>query len=132
MSRDTILARGRARLVEGLVDTCVIERAYGSTNNPDGSVTKTYLTVYTGPCRIQQAAAPWAGPATVGQAAIRLSALELQLPVVGSEGLLVDDRVTMTASRNDTELVGRKFVIVGQHHASEKTARRLPIEEILS
>ena len=133
MSRDTLLARGRGRLAEALVDTCLIQRVVGETTNlVSGKVDKTYQTVYSGACRVQQAAAPWAGPAAVGQAAIRLSALELQLPVKGAQGLLVDDQVTITAARNDPELVGRVFSIVGAHHASEKPTRRLPLQEVLS
>jgi len=133
MSRDTATAAGRAFAAPGFVDSCVITRVVGeSTDLLTGQVTKTLSTVYTGACRVQQAAAPWAGPATVGQAAIRISALELQLPVVGSEGILVDDRVTITAAVHDTELVGKTWVIVGEHHATHKTTRRLPLEEILS
>lgn len=137
-----VLAAGRARVAQRFVDTCTIRRVTGvDTNLITGVPTKTKVIVYDGgpanpgrggPCRIQQAAAPWAGPATVGQAAIRLAALELQLPVVGSEHLAVDDEVTIDTCAHDTELVGRVFVIVGLHHASEKTTRRLPLQEKLS
>lgn len=133
MSRASVLARGRAFAEGGFIDTCTIDRVTGETTNlNNGVVTKTRTTLYTGRCRVQQAAAPWAGPATVGEAHVRLSALELQLPVAGTEGLRVDDRVTITAATHDTELVGRVFAIVGAHHASEKTTRRLPIQEVLS
>lgn len=133
MSRASVLARGRAFAAQGFVDTCRIDYVIDEDTNPlSGQVTKQRDIRYEGPCRFQQAAAPWAGPATVGEAALRLAALELQLPVVGSEGIKADDRVTALTCVHDTELVGRTFAVVGQHHASHKTTRRLPIQEVLS
>ena len=134
MSRASVLARGRAAAEGAFIDTCTIRRVAGKqTNTTDGTVTRQYepQPVYTGRCRFQQAAAPWAGPATVGQAGIGLSALELQLPVLGSEGVTKDDVVTCDSCVNDAELVARVFVIQGAHHASHKTTRRLPLQEVL-
>jgi len=133
MSRESVLARGRAFLVGGLVDTCRIERVVAEdTNSLTGVVTKQWATVYQGPCRIQAATANWAGPATVGEAAIRLAAAELQLPVVGSEGVLIDMRVTHLTSLHDTEMVGRVYAVTGLSHKSHATTRKLPLQEILS
>jgi len=132
MSRDSVLARGRAFAAGGFVDACVIERvATKQTNTTDGQVAKQYDLVYTGPCRVQQAAAPWAGPATIGQAGIGLSALELQLPVVGTEDVTKDDRVTITACVHDTALIARVFTVQGAHHKSHATTRRVPLQEIV-
>lgn len=133
MSRASVLARGRAFAAGGFVDTCTITRVVNeATDILSGQVNQQTEIVYAGACRVQQAAAPWAGPATVGEAAIRISALELQLPVVGSEGLVADDKVTINTCAHDTELVGRSFSIVGEHHASHKTTRRLPLQEVIS
>jgi len=133
VSRASVLARGRAAAAAGMVDTCRIDYVADVDTNPlTGQVAKQRVIRYEGPCRVQQAAAPWAGPATVGEAALRLAALELQLPVVGSEGIQTEDRVTVLTCVHDTELVGRIFSVVGQHHASHKTTRRLPIQEVLS
>ncbi|MGE5829704.1 MAG: DUF6093 family protein, partial [Micromonosporaceae bacterium] len=112
---------------------CTIERVVGKAVGPsnDGTVTVTTEPVYNGPCRFQQGAAPWAGPATVGQAGIGLSAQELQLPVAGSEGVAKDDIVTCTSAAHDAELVGRRWTVQGSHHASHKTMRRLPLSEVL-
>lgn len=133
MTRETILAAGRAAATPGFVDTCTIQRRVGepATNPLTGEVTQTMTTIYSGPCRFQQSAAPWAGPSTVGQAAIGLSALEVQLPVVGSEGITKDDVCTCVTSVNDADLVGKSFTIQGAHHATHKTTRRLPLQEIL-
>lgn len=132
MSRASVLARGRVFAAGGFVDSCTIQRvATTQTNTTDGVVTKTYDLIYSGPCRFQQAAAPWAGPATVGQAGIGLSAEEVQLPVVGSKGIAKDDVVTCTGCANDADLVGKQFSTQGTHHATHKTSRRIPIQEII-
>jgi len=134
VTRETVLAAGRAAAAVGFGDACTIERRTGEpvTNPLTGDVTQAMQSIYVGVCRVQQAAAPWAGPSTVGQAGIGLAALEIQLPVVGSEGVTLNDVVTVTACRHDTDLVGKKFTVQGAHHASEKTTRRLPLMEILS
>lgn len=130
----TVLAAGRAFAAIGFTDTCTIVRHTGQpqTDPISGIVTFTNQTLYNGACRIQQSPAPWAGPATVGEAGVGLSSLELQLPVVGTEGITKDDIVTVTACVNDTDLVGKKFTVQGAHHASTKTTRRLPLMEVLS
>jgi hypothetical protein len=128
-----LLAAGRAAAARNFTDTCTVERRGATQTDPlDGRVTVEMDTIYSGPCRFQQAAAPWAGPAEVGQAQLRISAMELQLPVVGSEGIAVDDVVTCVTSVHDADLVGRSFSVAGEHHASHKTTRRLPLQEILS
>lgn len=133
MSRASVLARGRAFAAGGFVDACTITRRVGDpqTSPTDGKVTYPTETIYTGPCRFQQAAAPWAGPATVGQAGIGLSAEELQLPVAGTTGIAKDDIVICTVATNDADLLGRRFTVQGTHHATHKTTRRIPIQEII-
>jgi hypothetical protein len=49
----------------------------------------------------------------------------VQLPVIGTEGLKVGDRITVTTAVNDPDLVGRIFLVRDLAHASEKTARRV-------
>lgn len=133
MSRESVLARGRAFLTAGLIDTCLITRVTGETTDPaTGQVVKTRATVYTGACRIQAATANWAGPATVAEAALRLAAAELQLPVVGTEGTAIDDRVTVLTCVNDVEMVGRVYAITGLSHKTHATTRKLPLQEVLS
>jgi hypothetical protein len=61
-----------------------------------------------------------------------LASSELQLPVEGTGGLKIDDRVTITASLNDADLVGRVFTITGESRKSHATTRKLPLLEILS
>lgn len=137
MSRASALARGRAFAEGGFVDSCYVERRGAPSTDPlSGDVSFPMTPIYgtsavPARCRVQQAAAPWAGPATAGQAGIGLSALELQLPVVGSEDITKDDVVTIAACVNDADLVGRTFTVQGAHHKSHATTRRLPLQEIL-
>lgn len=133
MGRETVLLAGRNFLVRSgaLVDTCKIERRSGEVT-VGTVVTPTYATVYTGACRVQAAAANWAGPTDVAEAALRLASFELQLPVVGSEGLRIDDRVTILTCLNDTDLVNRVFTITGASRKSHATTRKLPLLEVLS
>jgi hypothetical protein len=133
VGRETVLLAGRNFLVRSgaLVDTCKIERRSGEVT-VGTVVTPTFATVYTGACRVQAAAANWAGPTDVAEAALRLASFELQLPVVGSEGLRIDDRVTILTCLNDTDLVNRVFTITGASRKSHATTRKLPLLEVLS
>ena len=133
MGRENVVLAGRAFLVTSgaLVDTCKIERKTGEVTIGT-NVTPTYTQVYTGACRVQAAAANWAGPTDVAEAALRLASYELQLPVVGSEGLRIDDRVTVLTCLNDTDLVNRVFSITGVSRKSHATTRKIPLLEVLS
>ena len=133
MSRASVLARARAFAAGGFDDTCTIQRKVGEpvTNPLDGTTTQQMQLIYSGVCRFQQASAPWAGPAVVGQAQVGLSAQELQLPVVGSAGITKDDVVTCTAATNDPDLLGKQFTVQGAHHKTHAGTRKLPLQEIL-
>lgn len=130
MSRTTVLARGRAAAEAGMADACTIKRLNsGGTTDPNtGYPTTTYTTLYTGKCRVQQQVAI-ARPHDVGEDKVWLVRFDLQLPVVGSEGLRVGDLVTITSSVNDADLVGRVFEVNELAHKSEATARRVGIVE---
>ena len=126
MSRESVLARGRKRFEGDLTDTCTIRRADpGGTTDPDtGYPTQPYTQLYTGQCRVKQAKAE-AQREDVGEDHLLLLRLEVQLPVVGTEGLKVGDQITITDAASDPDLPGRVFVIHDLAHASEITARRV-------
>jgi hypothetical protein len=129
MSAATVLARGRAAAQALMVDACTIQRVTSSPADPDtGQITYTYSTVYTGQCKVQQAA-PASGPAEVGEAEIFESILTLHLPATVT-GLQPDDKVTVTASAHDPDLVGRVFHLRGLAHKSFATAHRYPLIEV--
>jgi hypothetical protein len=131
MSRASVLAQGRARAEASMVDACTIRRVTGlTTNATTGVVTPTYLSPnpYTGKCRVQQITGT-ARPHDVGQDFLLVQRIDVQLPVVGSEGLKVADEVTITASVHDQDLVGRVFLVHDLAHKSEATARRVGCSE---
>lgn len=129
MSRESALARGRLAAELSMQDACTITRSSGEVTDPDsGDVSGSTSTVYTGKCRVQQHQAT-ADRQDVGEDNLLLLRLEVQLPIVGSEGLEVGDEVTITASANDADLVGRVFAIHDLAHKSEATARRVQCTE---
>jgi hypothetical protein len=131
MSRASVLASGQRKAEAGMIDACRIRRRTGQGTDPvTGTLTPTYLAPdpYTGKCRVQQQTAI-ARPHDVGEDYVLVVRFDLQLPVVGSEGLRVGDEVTITASVNDPDLVGRVFLIQELAHKSEPTARRVGMIE---
>jgi hypothetical protein len=130
MSRLSVLARGRAAAVAGMVDACTIRRQTGTTTDPDtGYPTPQYLSPdpYTGACRVQQHQAT-ADQQNPGEDFLLLLRVEIQLPP-SVVGLQVGDVVTITASAHDADLVGRVFRIHDLAHKSEATARRVQCVE---
>ncbi|GHJ11212.1 hypothetical protein TPA0907_55790 [Micromonospora humidisoli] len=126
------LARGRRAAERLMVDRCVVRRRTGDTSDDDGNITPTWQTVYpppdgSGRCRLRQPTA-MPRPDEAGEAVALMLRRELQLPI-SAVGVQADDVVTMTASRHDPDAAGRTFVVVGLHHASQATMRRLQVEE---
>lgn len=129
MSRDTVLARGRAMAEAGMAEACTIRRRTGQTTDDlTGAVTPVYVTVYSGRCRVQQSLAMGART-DAGEISTVVARRELQLPVVASVGVRHGDEATITACVNDPDLVGRVFVLRDEHTKSEATARRMTCEE---
>jgi hypothetical protein len=114
-----------------MVDTCVVEAvATESTDGETGQVTRTYSTVYSGPCRFQQPDAQ-ARQETAGESYLLMSRRQLQLPM-SATGVRAGQRVTCTASANDPDLPGKVFVVRDEFAKSEATSRRVGIEEATS
>lgn len=132
MSRESVLARGRAAAERGMVDACVITRLSGEyTDEATGVITPTYATVYTGKCRLQQTEAQ-ASATDSGEARRLMVPRQLQLPVATSTGVLADDLVEITACVNDSDLVGKVFRVREEMAKTESTSRRLGIQEVTS
>lgn len=134
MSAVTAVLAGRRAAEALMLDTCTIRRKTGSsTDNTTGVVTPTWSTVYTGRCKIQRSSVGGAGARRdVAEASLVITQVALHLPVVGSEGLLEADEATIDTAELDTDLVGKVFRVDGPASGSMKTARRLPVAEVLS
>ncbi|GAA0738792.1 hypothetical protein Drose_04170 [Dactylosporangium roseum] len=123
------LLRGRAAAESLMQDTCTVQHQTGETTDPEtGVVTYTHVVVYSGKCKIQQAA-PATNPTNVGEAAVFVGQLVLHLPM-SVTGVQPDDLVTITASVLDPDLAGRTFRLRGPVHKSYLTARRFPMVEV--
>jgi hypothetical protein len=125
------LARGRAAAESLMVDTCTIRRQIGEqTNRDEGTTTPQWDTVYSGRCRVQQTQLGAAStPADPGEAAVRLLAFELQIPMAAI-GLREGDVATIDTSVHDQDLPGRVLTVVGLAHKTHATSRRLQVQEI--
>lgn len=132
MSRESVLARGRAAAEIGMVDACVIRRKTGETEGPGGVMVMTWADVYTGKCRVQVSGRVQPGTMTdVGEAALVLQQHEVQLPI-SAEGILEGDRIEMTSSARDPDLIGRAYAVRTVLTKSEATSRRVTAIEVTS
>jgi hypothetical protein len=129
MSRASVVARAQAAAQAGMVDTCSIRRKTDETTDPDsGDITRTWLALYAGRCRVQQPQA-LARPHDVGEDFLLVARLEIQLPVAATAGLLVRDEVTITAAVRDPDLVGRVFLVHELPRKTDASARRVSVIE---
>lgn len=129
MTVDTVLERGRAAAEDLMVDACTIDRAGSPVSDPNsGQRIEPTVVVYAGKCRIQQRVPGGARPDDTGETTQLMLRLELQLPM-SATGFRVGDRVTITASPNDADLVGRVFRLRELAHKTHATARRIGVEE---
>lgn len=110
-----------------MVDACTITRVTDTVTNPDGTVTKTTETVYTGKCRIQTYD-PYESRPEVADVQVTLRRDVLQIPM-SVTGITTGDEVQVTASQLDPDLVGRRWRIAGPSRKTHQTMRRMYIEE---
>jgi hypothetical protein len=134
MSAESATLAGQAAAEQFMVDTCTIVRVTGVTTDPvNGRPTETTAPVYAGKCRIQQHTGSGRGAAgnraDVGEASVVQVTFELQLPMSAAR-VLVEDRVTITASALDPQLVGRVWRVAGQAAKTHATSRRVEIREV--
>lgn len=131
---DAYLPEMRQHAESLMVDACVITKAgegSGVFNQDTGQYDEPdWVTVYTGRCRVQISAD--IVNATDSESAERqwtVQAAVVQLPVVGSEAVRVDQVVEITAAVHDQALVGRKYGVTALHHKTHATSRRLRVME---
>jgi hypothetical protein len=115
-----LLARGRVAAERLMLDTVLIERRTGRTfDAATGSYSDSWMTVYVGRADVKPLARlPREGDA--GQSTVAVGRYDVRLPFGDSARMLIEDRVTVTASP-DQHLVGRAPLFVA---AVELGARR--------
>jgi hypothetical protein len=127
-----LLTRARAAAEAAMTDTCTVKRVTGQTFNEEtGQHTPTFLTVYSGKCRVRapgfHASSPTTGQATTK---IVIGRVVVWLPVSTSAGVKVDDDITITAAAFDGALTGRVFRVSEQYGQSHSSSRRFVCTEV--
>lgn len=111
-----------------MTDTCTVTRVTGSAiNSTTLEYTDTTSTIYSGACRVQIRNMTTAQTALAGEREVVALMLEVWLPLTASVD--VGDKVTITASDHDANLVGRVFRVRELFHKSHLTSRRTLCEE---
>ena len=130
MGRENIILAGRAFVTASLTETCTIERpASLSTNTTTGAVTTTWTTLYAAQaCKV--------GTSTpsgqdVGEAHVVTLSPLITVPVE-VVNVVEEDRITITASELDPELVGRVYRVLGPAHRTFVNRRQLSCVEVTS
>ncbi|GAB3656481.1 DUF6093 family protein [Glycomyces tarimensis] len=130
MSAALVLARGRAAAERLMVDRCTIRRRTGeTTDRTTGAVVPTYSTLYADQkCRVQTRGY-WGEARDIGEAALVLLSVEVQLPMAVT-GLQVRDEIVLVSSEHDPDLVGILFRLKDLNHKSHATMRRVLCTEV--
>lgn len=116
-----------------MVDACTIAHKTGESVGPGGVITPTLTVVYSGKCRVvvrtrERLGGSWMD---VGEELRVVSRLELQVPISAPEPV-EGDKVTLTASVYDPQLVGKVYAVRDIMHKSFLTSRRITITETSS
>lgn len=126
------VAAARAAAESLMVDACVIEREtaeHGEWNEDSGDYDPAPTqAVYAGPCQVQ--APDYAvQDAAAGERIVALQQITVKLPVASSAGVRIDDLVRVTRATYDPDLEGRTFTVLGLHHKTYASSRRLRCSE---
>lgn len=120
-----------------MVDTCTITREDpNAVRGPIDPETNQYppvprIIIYTGKCRIQGKSIIAASTAAdSGERAVVTQGSELQLPVLESVPVAINDVAHIDSCVNDPSLTGREYTISARHGKSQATARRLRVIEV--
>lgn len=126
-----LLAEARAEMVALMSDSCSIGHPSGSTLDDDGRSTSTYLTLYSGRCRVQMRGTTSAlSTREIGDQQVAVMTVELQVPVDETAGAAIRDLVTVLDAEFDPDLIGRTFRIASLMHKTHATARRFQCIEV--
>lgn len=130
MQRRAIAAtrRGRERAKALMTETCVVERASGSITDPDTAVvSESWVTVYTGVCKMQGQQSQATNPIAGGHV-FTVEQLMLHFPVSAKPAS--GDRVTITSSVLDADLVGLQLRLTELARGTYRTADRWNVEAV--
>lgn len=136
MTLPAYLAIARAAQEESMTATCTISRPGTGGARVFDKATGTYsdptpAVIYKGRCKVRSTARAVA-EAEAGEREVAVVDLTLGLPIdAASAGVRRDDVAVIDSNPDDEALVGRRFIVRAGSHGTAKTARRLPIEEVV-
>ena len=129
MTMRTATLAGRRAALRAMLDTCTVREVTATTVDPlTGAGTPTYVTLYTGACKVQTSEAQESTP-EAGGSTHTVQRYAVHVPV-GSFAPKVGHVVTVTVSPLDPNLVGRQFRVIALLHKTAATAYRLAVEEV--
>jgi hypothetical protein len=112
-----------------MVDACKVEYVSGTTwDEGSGTSAPAYSTRYEGKCRTQTTLTAEANP-DAGEREWVVQSLTVAVPM-SATGFQIGDRVTITKTLLDLDLLGRVFTVAALAHKTHMTARRLRVEEV--
>ncbi len=112
-----------------MADTCTVRRQTGRTlDEATGQYVPTFSVVYTGKCKLQDAARTSQGEAQAGGREVVTLGVFLHLPIAVTT-VAVDDVATVDTSL-DPVAVGRKLRVAQLSYKTFPTARRLRVEDV--
>lgn len=129
------LAAGQRAARARMTTTCVVQVETGRTTQDEGTGRELpeLADLFSSPCRVKATDALGVRTAEAGgreQVEIRA---EIHLPLDTAAipvGALI--KITAVGSLTDVQLVGRSFRVEGPFSATDATARRLPVTEIVT
>lgn len=128
------LADFRADAEALMIDTCTITRA-GEGIGPFNDETGQYdpparLTIYTGKCKIQDnQIIAGSTSSDAGERNVIVQGSELQLPVIESAAVAINDVSHIDNCVEDPSLTDHEYTISARHGKSQATSRRLRVTE---
>lgn len=123
------LAMARREAESEMREKCRITRPGEKVWNPTTLQYDTPTTVvYAGKCKLRLGAVRVRRGQAAGQVFAEQSAT-VSLPVTRSSGIRKDDRVEVTESADDPEMVGVVVWVDANRAMSNSTARRFPVRE---
>ena len=140
---DEELAEDRADAETGMIDVCVIDRA-GTGAPVFDEATGQYVdpprvVVYDpgvaphfGKCKFQTATVANAAAASVtaGERSANIEGAEIQLPVLNTGNIAVNDVVTLVSSPTDPSRADRTYTVSTRFDKTYATSRRLRLLEV--
>ena len=123
----SVLPMLRASAESMMLDTAAVENLTGFTIDANGAEIPSFVTVYSGKCRVQADARREATP-VAGGATFTVQRDHIDFPV-GSFLPAIAQVITIKSAALDPYLVGRVYRVTSLLHKSQATAYRLVVEE---